>query len=287
MRQHAKWAIAIAIVIACGFITACDTTAPSASSTATAPSILVGSVTIGVKNDQPGTGWQNHYQRSGFDIDLANYLGKKLNFTPVFEDVPSSRRDAELQQGGVKLMIASYSITSDRKKFADFAGPYLRTSGGFLVRTDQRQHIQRLSDLAGKQVCTAAGTTSEAELRENENIHYTSLRDFADCVQGLEDKQYDAVYTDQIILYGYAQQYPDLSVVPDMRLGKLNFYGIALPKGHKSDCERIVAALRDFLGVNWDQSFADNLPSVETIDKNWQTDFSPMPSDLDVQSSCQ
>lgn len=285
MRKYEKSTIIMAFTIAtlCNVIVACGDTAPPKA----APSILTGNVTVGVKSDQPGTGWENNYQRSGFDIALANYLGKKLNFTPVFDNVPSSARDAALQHGQVQLMIASYSITADRKQFADFAGPYLRTSGGFLVRTDALQHIQTLSDLAGKQVCTAEGTTSEAELRKNPNIHYTSLRDFIDCVQGLEAKQYDAVYTDQIILYGYAQQFPDLSVLPDIRLGELNYYGIALPKGHKNDCEKIIAALKDFLATDWNQTFFDNLPDAQKVDKNWQTDFSPNPLDLDERSSCQ
>lgn len=241
-------------------------------------------VAIGVKNDQPGTGWENGYVRSGFDIDLANYVATALNVQPTFVDVPSSSRDTDLQNRTVQLIIATYSMTPDREQFAEFAGPYMRMSQGVLIRASDKQRIQQPGDLAGKQVCTAQGTTSEDVLNTMKDVHVTVLPEFADCAKSLEAGQFDAMSTDQIVLYGYTQQYPDLYVVPGIRLGSLNYYGVALPKNYNTDCEKIVMALKNYLIRQWAQDFRNELPAAVAADPNWETDFRPDPATLDAYS---
>lgn len=97
-----------------------------------------GSITIGVKSDQPGTGWQTDgYKYSGFDIKVADALTKDLHLGKTFSNVPSEDRVAALTQSDanhVDLVIATFSITRERTKRIWFAGPYAETQQGFLVR---------------------------------------------------------------------------------------------------------------------------------------------------------
>ena len=50
-------------------------------------------VKVGIKFDQPGMGLKEGSTYSGFDVDLANYIAKELNYTPTFVEAVSSQRE--------------------------------------------------------------------------------------------------------------------------------------------------------------------------------------------------
>lgn len=86
-----------------------------------------GKIRIGIKFDQPGLGFKKNGTYVGFDVDVAKYVAKKLGYSEdeiVWKESPSKQREAMLQNGDVDYIVASYSITDERKKVVDFAGPY-------------------------------------------------------------------------------------------------------------------------------------------------------------------
>src|SRR6266581_6399557 len=93
---------------------------------------------IGVKPDQPGLGLQTSAgQYTGFDIDVATYIAKKLGATKInFVPTLSANREAFLEQGKVDMVVATYSITPERQKVVAFAGPYYVAHQDILVRAD-------------------------------------------------------------------------------------------------------------------------------------------------------
>src|SRR4051794_20157207 len=71
-----------------------------------------GPVTIGIKFDQPGLGQQVGSSYKGFDVDVANYVAKKLGYSKVnFKEAPSAQRETLIESGQVKMVVATYSIT--------------------------------------------------------------------------------------------------------------------------------------------------------------------------------
>lgn len=89
------------------------------------PDVFDEPVIIALSTDSPGLGFQDPRtnQRSGFDVDLARWLGGEAGFTPIEVDVNVDDRADALRRGNVDLVIASYTITDDRDKLIDFAGP--------------------------------------------------------------------------------------------------------------------------------------------------------------------
>ncbi|WP_262367329.1 transporter substrate-binding domain-containing protein, partial [Microbispora tritici] len=86
---------------------------------------------IGVKIDQPGWGLKKpDGGYAGFDVDVAKYVAKELGVPEsgiTFKEAQSANREPFIQQGQVDMVIATYSITDERKKKISFAGPYLVT----------------------------------------------------------------------------------------------------------------------------------------------------------------
>src|SRR4051794_759368 len=94
---------------------------------------------IGVKDDQPGTAYRDADGRwSGFDIDIAYMIAEDLGFRRsdvkfyAMESEDRARMQATDAKGNrvpVKMVIASYSITPERKAMTGvrFSAAYLYT----------------------------------------------------------------------------------------------------------------------------------------------------------------
>ncbi|MGH9198692.1 MAG: transporter substrate-binding domain-containing protein, partial [Acidimicrobiia bacterium] len=99
------------------------------------------SIKIGVKADQPGTGWApDGYHFSGFDIKVAEKMVKELKFNHTLVSVPSGEREVRLLSKGrdLDLVIATYSITEPRAlQGIFFVGPYAKTYQGFMIQKNE------------------------------------------------------------------------------------------------------------------------------------------------------
>lgn len=84
-------------------------------------------VKVGIKFDQPGLGLKKpDGSYAGFDVDVAKYVAKELGYDEKnieFKETPSADRENALQRGDVDYIVASYSITDERKAKVDFAAP--------------------------------------------------------------------------------------------------------------------------------------------------------------------
>ncbi|TRV74292.1 transporter substrate-binding domain-containing protein [Streptomyces sp. 130] len=266
-------------------VTAAVTTAALCMSAAgcdsESPSILSDHTEVAAKSDQPGTSFSPHDgEYTGFDITVVGTLMNMLGYeTPRFSGVLSKNRAKLLHDGDVQLVAATFSITPDRMATKeeggddlDFVGPYASTQQGFLIREADRS-IRTLADLNGKIVCVWKGTTSANELAKPayDKIVKRTEEDAGYCVKALKDKEVDAVSTDQLILYGFAEANASLRVVDGIKFGEPNDYGIAMAKGHREDCLRLRDKLQQYVrqASSWERDFQNSLPAVpkETRDE--------------------
>ncbi|MCZ2404000.1 glutamate ABC transporter substrate-binding protein [Paenarthrobacter sp. Z7-10] len=194
-----------------------------------------GTVRIGVKQDQPGLGFKDAAtgEYTGFDIEIAKWVAASLGVPAdkiEFKPIPSASRESAITNGDIDYYVGTYSITDKRKQLIDFAGPYFITGQGLLVKKDNST-IKSEKDLAGKNVCSATGSTPIQNIKSNfPDTKTTEFDTYSKCVEALKGGQVDAVTTDQAILIGYAAQEPDtLKVVGEPFTTEK--YGVGLPKG--------------------------------------------------------
>lgn len=114
--------------------------------------------TLGFSQLDPASGKLN-----GFDAGIAQLLAKYLLGKPnaVLKSGGSDTREALLGNHSIDVAIQTYTITPDRAKLVDFAGPYYMAAEGILVKTGDTS-IKQASDLAGKKVATESGAAKEA-----------------------------------------------------------------------------------------------------------------------------
>ena len=77
-----------------------------------------GTIRIGIKFDQPGLGFKDGDEYTGFDVDVAKYVANELGYGEdqiEFVQSPSAQRENLLETGQVDMIFATYSITDKRK----------------------------------------------------------------------------------------------------------------------------------------------------------------------------
>ena len=155
----------------------------------------------------------------GFDVDIAGEVARDIFGNPSqveYRILSSAERITALQKGEVDAVVKTMTITCERRKQVNFSTVYLDASQRILAPRDSS--ITKAADLSGKRVCVAKGTTSLQRIREIAPPPIVvEVVNWADCLVTLQQRQVDAVSTDDSILAGLVSQDPYLHIVgPNM-----------------------------------------------------------------------
>ncbi|MGN9837852.1 transporter substrate-binding domain-containing protein [Nonomuraea sp. H19] len=203
------------------------------------------SLVIGVRPDLPSVGFRKSGDTfEGFDVDVARYvagkLGKGFSFHPVLAD----DREKVLISGKADMVVATYTISQDRKARVLFAGPYHISYQDILTRPDER--IDNVRDLKDRRICEIKGSNAAQRVVTERKVaaQVVPFGDYQACLTALKSRQVDAVTTNDVILAGLAKQ--DGS---GLRLANAQFNeqrtGVGLRKGDVAGCEAVNRAITD------------------------------------------
>ena len=152
---------------------------------------------------------------TGFDVDIAGEVARDIFGTPSqveYRILSSADRIAALQNNQVDIVVKTMSITCERRELVGFSTVYLNANQRILAPRDST--ITQASDLSGKRVCAVKGTTSLKRIQEiSPSPIIVAVVTWADCLVALQQRQVDAVSTDDSILAGLVSQDPYLHIV--------------------------------------------------------------------------
>jgi aspartate/glutamate/glutamine transport system substrate-binding protein len=192
---------------------------------------------FGLKNPETG-------EVEGFDIDIAKGLAKKIlgdENKIELKEVTSKTRIPMLNNGEIDAIIATMTITEERKKEVDFSDVYFMAGQSLLVKKDSK--INGLKDIKkGVTVLTAKGSTSAQNIREKApEATVLEFENYAEAFTALKAGQGDALTTDNALLYGMAKQDPNYRVIDETFTEEP--YGIAVRKGD----EELLKVINEYL----------------------------------------
>ncbi|MFE3260534.1 glutamate ABC transporter substrate-binding protein [Nocardia sp. NPDC059091] len=168
---------------------------------------------------------------AGFDVDIARELARDLLGDPAaleFRILGSADRERALQEHTVDVVVKTMTINCQRRQTVTFSTSYLQAHQRVLAF--RNSGINGLTDLAGKRLCLVNGTTSLDLIRRSQPAaSILTVPTWADCLVVLQQRQVDAVSTDDTVLAGLAEQDPAIEVVgPNLSTEQ---YGIGISKG--------------------------------------------------------
>jgi polar amino acid transport system substrate-binding protein len=151
---------------------------------------------------------------TGFDVDIAGEVARDIFGTPSqvgYRILSSADRIAALQNNQVDIVVKTMSITCERRKQVNFSTVYLTANQRIMAA--RVSPIARAADLSGKRVCAAKGTTSIQRLQDiSPPPMIVSVVTWSDCLVALQQRQVDAVSTDDTLLAGLVAQDPYLHI---------------------------------------------------------------------------
>lgn len=123
-----------------------------------------GVLKVGVKNAVVGFGFQDPLsgEYSGLEISLAEKIAEYLGVDVEFTAVTAATRTELLDSGDIDCVLATFTITDERKESWDFSTPYYTDYVTVLVENESG--ITTLADLEGKKVGVSSGSTSAKSL---------------------------------------------------------------------------------------------------------------------------
>lgn len=207
-----------------------------------------GKLVAGVKYDTKLFGLQDPATGNveGFDIDIAKALAKKIlgDETKVeLKEVTSKTRIDMLKNGDIDIIIATMTITEERKQQVDFSDVYFEAGQSLLVK--KGSPITGLESLSkDTKVLTVKGSTSAQNIREKApDAVILEFENYQDAFTALKAGQGDALTTDNSILLGMQKQDPSFELVGG------NFtdepYGMAIKKGNPEFVKTVNELLKE------------------------------------------
>ena len=176
--KAAGTAIALTALTACGGSASSSVAASTASSAASgsvaASSEAVsadvqaiidrGVLKVGVKNAVKGFSFQDTLtgEYTGLEDSLAEMIAEHLGVDVEFTTVTAATRGELLDSGDIDCVLATFTITEERRKSWDFSTPYYTDYVSVLV--EDSSGIKALADLKDKVVGVSSGSTSARAL---------------------------------------------------------------------------------------------------------------------------
>jgi ABC-type amino acid transport substrate-binding protein len=228
-----------------------------------------GKLVVGVKTDSPpfGTVAANG-KNVGFDVDIAYRLAKAL-----FNDenqveliaVTGGTRIPFLQSEKIDIIIASMTITDERRQVVEFSDPYFM-SGSLLLVPQTSVARGLVEDMAGKRVAVIQGSIQDKDVADLQpkasRIQFARV---PEAVLAVKDGRVDAFVYDDIVILAVVKDNPDLKAVGKPLVPRP--YGIAVRKG-------------DTEFINWVNAELGKMRSDGTYDQLWKKYFADVEANL-------
>ena len=236
-----------------------DNSSASGDTTADVQKIIdAGKLKVGTKVDVPKFGYQNPEtgKMEGVEVDLAYEIaGKIFGCTAdeakdkdlvTFQGVTAKTRGPLLDNGEVDLVIATYTITPERKEKWNFSDPYYTDAVGLLVLKDSG--IESINDLDSKIIGVSQGSTTAkafGEYTKENNINvkpeFEEFDGYPSLAAALAAKNIDVFSVDRAILAGYNDD--STTLLPD-RFAEQE-YGVASKLDNKGLAELVNGVVDD------------------------------------------
>ncbi len=220
-----------------------------------------GKLVAGVKTDFPPFGTVDASGKNvGFDVDVAHRFAKAL-----FNDeqqvelvaVTSGNRIPFLQSGKIDIIIATVTITDERRQVVEFSDSYFMS--GSLILVPKASTVKSLDDLGGKTVAVVQGAIQDKDVEQLQpKANRLKYGKVSEAVLAVKGGRADAYVHDDIVILSLARENADLKVVGKTFVPRP--YGIAVSKG-------------DTEFINWVNAELRKMHGDGTYDRLWKTYF--------------
>lgn len=183
----------------------------------------------------------------GFDAELIEAIGKKLNKEIVWKNIAFDGLLPALQSKKIDVIIAGMTATPERKKFVNFSDPYFVSSQMIIINTDDEKskNITSYETLTNHSVGVVLGYTGDVAVSKLENIDVQRFNGASEAIMSLMSKKVQAVVIDSEPAKNYVKNNKGLKLI-STDIAKEE-YSIAVSKENKKLAEDINLAYKELV----------------------------------------
>jgi polar amino acid transport system substrate-binding protein len=173
----------------------------------------------------------------GSDIDIGNYIAKKMGVTARFDNTGFDGIIAALLAKKCDAIISGMNDTPERKKQVAFVD-YLKVGQSFMVKAGNPDNITSIASLAGKAASVETGTTNKDYLDEQSKklqsqgkkaIKVVTFPKDTDAANALKTGKVDAYFGDAPVVAYYIEKDPKSFAIGGTPVNPISI-GIAIRK---------------------------------------------------------
>jgi len=158
----------------------------------------------------------------GFEVDMANEIGKRLGREVKIENIPFNGLFSAVQSGRIDMAMSSITITQKRLAEVSFAQPYYDSDQSLTVTS--ASGLKSLADMSGKVIGVDTGSTGDMWATENQAKQgFAEIRRYeglAPAMLDLAAGRIDGYISDIPALQYYSKDKPEFAVVERIPTGE-------------------------------------------------------------------
>lgn len=203
--------------------------------------------TVGFDQDFPPMGFVGEDgEFTGFDLELAAEVAKRLGKEIVYQPIAWDSKDMELESGTIDCIWNGFTMNGREDSYT-WSEPYMKNNQVFVVKADAG--ISTTADLAGKVVDVQIDSSAEAALNDNQELAGTfgqlvTVADYNTAFMDLQSGSVDAIAMDDVVAsYQIEQRQADFVVLEETLAAEE--YGIGFKKGNEALRDQVQGALEE------------------------------------------
>ena len=205
-----------------------------------------GTLIVGFDQDFPMGFVGDDGEYTGFDLELAQEVAKRLGLEYKAQPIAWDSKDMELESGNIDCIWNGFTMTGREDDYT-WTEPYMANQQVFVVANDS--DINSQADLAGKIVEVQADSSAEAALKEAPELTATfkellTTADYNTAFMDLEQGAVDAIAMDVIVAgYQIQQRNADFKILDDSLSEEE--YGVGFKKGNTELRDKVQSTLEE------------------------------------------
>ncbi|EID43677.1 amino acid ABC transporter substrate-binding protein [Parageobacillus thermoglucosidasius] len=180
---------------------------------------------------------------TGFDVDLAREVAKRLGVKPVFMETQWDAMFAGLDAKRFDMIANEVGIRRDRQKKYDFSDPYITSMAVLVVHKDNNK-VSKFENIKGLKAAQSM-TSNFADLARSYGAQIVGVEGFNQAVELLSSKRVDVTINDNLSVLDFLRQKPNAPIKIVAKHKEASQSGFMFRKGSDTLVEAVNKALED------------------------------------------
>jgi L-cystine transport system substrate-binding protein len=202
-----------------------------------------GKLLIGTEGTYPPfTFHDDQGELTGFDVEIAKEVAKRMDVEPVFMETQWDAMFAGLDAKRFDMIANQVGIRPDRQEKYDFSEGYI-TSAAVLVVHEENEEIKAFEDIKGKKSGQSM-TSNYADIARKFEAEIVGVEGFNQAIELITSKRVDATINDKMSVLDFKKQKPDAPIKIVATSEDASQSGLMFRKGNETLVEEVNKALQ-------------------------------------------